>query len=63
MKEDNKYIKELATVRGCMLDILYDSCSRDIKEIFGKSVDSELKALESRESKMIRKLKIAEKNG
>jgi hypothetical protein len=51
----NEYIKELALVRGWMLDIFYNSCGENIEEVFGKKIASELKVFERKESILIRK--------
>lgn len=52
-EKKNKYLVELVMVRGWMLDIIYNSCGKNIKEVFGKKVASELKAIERREQDLI----------
>lgn len=49
-------VKNLALIRGWMLDIFYNSCGSDIKEIFGDKASSELKILEKKEARLLAKL-------
>ena len=58
MEKNNIYIQNLAIIRGWMLDILYNSCGRNIEEVFGKKIASELETLERKESRLITRAKI-----
>ncbi len=47
--------KELADIRGWMLDTIYDACGRNIKEVFGRDIFLELKKLEKGERRAVKK--------
>ncbi len=52
-KRNQSHYKELADIRGWMLDIIYNTCGRSIKEVFGKDIFLELKKLEKEENRVV----------